>query len=165
MWIKVPDVKANSKITIWLYYGNGKAPRAEDAKGTYDAETTLVYHWGEASTPPHDSTAYGNNAEKNAIPTSGSLIGPGARLETATSVSIPNSDSLTWQEGGAFTWSVWVKLAPASNGALLSRSANGTDVVLGIEDNTPYFQLAGQRARGAAKLDPNGLAPSRRRGQ
>jgi biopolymer transport protein ExbB len=28
--------------------------------------------------------------------------------------------------------------------------------VLGIEDNTPYFQLAGQRARGAAKLEANG---------
>ena len=28
VWVKVPDVKANSKITIWLYYGNGKAVRA-----------------------------------------------------------------------------------------------------------------------------------------
>ena len=156
VWVKVPDVKANSKITIWLYYGNGKAPRAEDAKGTYDADTTLVYHWTETNTPPHDSTSYGNNAEKSAIPTSGSLIGPGARLEPATSVSIPNSDSLTWREGAAFTWSVWVKLGPASNGALLSRSANGTGVVLGVEDNTPYFELAGQRARGTAKLDANG---------
>ena len=156
VWVKVPGLKANSKTTIWLYYGNGKAARAEDAKGTYDANTTLIYHWAEANTPPHDSTSYGNNAEKSAIPASGSLIGLGARLEPATSVPIPNSESLTWQEGAAFTWSVWVKLGPGSNGALLSRSANGTDVVLGIEDNTPYLQLAGQRARSTAKLDANG---------
>ena len=129
------------------------------------ADTTLVYHWTETNTPPHDSTAYGNNAEKSAIPTSGSLIGPGARLEPATSVSIPNSDSLTWREGASFTWSVWVKLGAGSNGALLSRSANGTGVVLGVEDNTPYFELAGQRARGTTKLDANWLAPSRRRGR
>ena len=49
-----------------------------------------------------------------------------------------------------------MKLGPGSNGALLSRSANGNGVVLGIEDNTPYFELAGQRARGTAKLDANG---------
>ena len=156
VWVKVPDVKANSKITIWLYYGNGKAPRADDAKATYDPDTTLIYHWTETNTPPHDSTSYGNNAEKSAIPTSGSIIGPGARLEPATSVSIPNSDSLTWQEGASFTWSVWVKLGPAGNGTLLSRSANGTGVVLGINDNTPYFQLAGQQARSTTKLDANG---------
>lgn len=156
VWVKVPDLKANSKITIWLYYGNGKAPRAEDAKGAYDANTTLIYHWTENNAPPRDSTSYGNNAEKSAISTSGSLIGPGARLEPATSIPIPNSESLTWPEGAAFTWSVWVKLGAGSNGALLSRSENGADVVLGIEDNTPYFQLAGQRARGAAKLDANG---------
>ena len=156
VWVKVPGVKANSKVIIWLYYGNGKAPRAEDAKGSYDTETTLIYHWNETNTPPHDSTSYGNNAEKSAISTSGSLIGPGARLEPATSVSIPNSDSLTWQEGAAFTWSVWVKLGPASNGALLSRSAHGTSVVLGIKDNTPYFQLAGQQASSTTKLDAQG---------
>lgn len=153
VWVKVPDLKANAKTTIWLYYGNGKAPRAEDANGTYDANTTLIYHWSENNTPPHDSTSYGNNAEKSAISTSGSLIGPGARLEAATSVSIPNSDSLTWPAGASFTWNVWVKLGPASNGALISR---GAGVVLGIEDNTPYFELAGQRARGSAKLDANG---------
>ncbi len=156
VWVKVPDVKPNTKITLWLYYGNAKAERAEDAKATYNADTTLVYHWNEAGTPPHDFTSYGNNAEKSALPASGSLIGPGARLEPATSVSIPNSDSLTWAEGASFTWSVWVKLGAASNGALLSRSANGASVVLGIEDNAPYFQLAGQRARGTAKLDANG---------
>ncbi len=156
VWVKVPDVKANAKKTIWLYYGNGKATRAEDAKGTYDADTTLVYHWDENNAPPHDSTAYGNNADKSAIPTSGSLIGPGARLEPATSIPIPNSDSLTWQEGAAFTWSLWVKLGPASNGALLSRSASGTSIVLGIKDNTPYFQLAGGQAVGTTKLDATG---------
>lgn len=156
VWVKIPDVKASTKVTIWLYYGNAKASRAEDAKGTYDADTTLVYHWTEGNTPLHDSTSYGNNAEKSAIPTSGSLIGPGARLELSTSVSIPNSDSLTWQEGAAFSWSIWTKLGVGSNGALLSRGANGAGVVLGIEDNTPYLQVAGQRARGTAKLDANG---------
>lgn len=156
VWVKVPNVKANTKITIWLYYGNGKAPRAEDAKGTYDANTTLIYHWSETNAAPRDSTSYGNNAEKSAISTAGSLIGPGARLEPATSISIPNSDSLTWREGAAFTWSVWVKLGPASSGALLSRSENGAGVVLAIEDNTPYLQVAGQQARSTARLDANG---------
>ena len=51
IWVSVPDLKPGTKNDIWLYYGNQKAPTAVDAKGTYDPDTLLVYHFVDRGTP------------------------------------------------------------------------------------------------------------------
>src|SRR5689334_20439740 len=60
VWVKIPDLKPGTKTTFWLYYGNtgSKATRVDDAKGTYDVNTVLVYHFAENNAPAHDSTTY-----------------------------------------------------------------------------------------------------------
>jgi biopolymer transport protein ExbB len=156
VWVKVPDLKPGAKATFWLYYGNPKAPRAEDAKSTYDVDTTLIYHLAEQNAPPHDSTGYGNNADKAATPVTGSLIGPGARLDENNSVTIPNSESLGWSNAGSLTWSAWIKPAANQREALIfSRGDKNAGFIVGVDNATPFVEINGQRSLATAKLEPN----------
>src|SRR6516165_2689156 len=45
VWVAVPNVQPGAKTELWLYYGNKKAAATADAKGTYDPDTLLVYHF------------------------------------------------------------------------------------------------------------------------
>ncbi len=64
VWVNVPDLKPGTKSDIWLYYGNPKAPAAVDAKGTYDPDTLLVYHFAERGTPAQDVVGVGEPCAK-----------------------------------------------------------------------------------------------------
>src|SRR5471030_2919887 len=57
VWVKIPDLKPGTKTDFWLYYGNYKADpaKSDGAKGSYDKETVLVYHFNEHGTPAIDS--------------------------------------------------------------------------------------------------------------
>src|SRR5580693_2534290 len=63
LWVSVPDLRPGTKTDLWLYFGNPKAPAATDAKGTYDADTLLVYHFAERGTPAQDASAWANSAQ------------------------------------------------------------------------------------------------------
>src|SRR5215472_9193396 len=56
IWVAVPSVQAGAKTDLWLYYGNKKAAATADAKGTYDPDTLLDYHFSERGTPALDVT-------------------------------------------------------------------------------------------------------------
>jgi biopolymer transport protein ExbB len=156
VWVNVPDLKPGAKTTFWLYYGNPKAPRVEDAKSTYDVDTTLIYHFGEQNAPPHDSTGYGNNADKAATPVAGSLIGPGARLDESNGLTIPNSESLGWSNAGSLTWSAWIKPAVNQREALIfSRGDKNAGFAVGVDNAAPFVEINGQRSLATAKLEAN----------
>ncbi|MEI9923191.1 MAG: DUF2341 domain-containing protein [Bradyrhizobium sp.] len=70
VWVKVPDLKPGAKTDVWLYYGNKKAVAVNDPKGTYDVDTTLIYHFNERGTPPQDFFGMGERRAK-LRPTSG----------------------------------------------------------------------------------------------
>src|SRR3954471_2174324 len=78
-WVKLPEVKPNATTSFWLYYGNTgpKAVSVSDAKATFDADTVLVYHFGDHAAPPSDATKNGNNAQAAGGPLEGALIGSG----------------------------------------------------------------------------------------
>ena len=63
VWVSIADLKPGTKNEIWLYYGNQKAPTAVDAKGTYDPDTLLVYHFADRGTPAQDVSAWANSAQ------------------------------------------------------------------------------------------------------
>lgn len=144
-WVKLPEVKPNGSTSFWLYYGNSgpKATNASDAKGTYDADTVLVYHFGDRNAPPNDSTKNANNAQPPAVvPLEGALVGGGLRLG-GSPVTVPTSDSLTWKQGAAMTITAWVKLATLqSKAVLLSRRDDTRAFVVGVEEGFPYLELA-----------------------
>lgn len=62
VWVDVPAVSAAAPQTIWMYYGNEKAPASGNGQQVFDPDYTLVYHFAEANAPARDTTAYGNNA-------------------------------------------------------------------------------------------------------
>ncbi len=155
VWVKVPDVKPGAQTTFTLYYGSAsaKAVSVNDPKGSFDADTVLVYHFAERSTPPADATANGNNADKAGVPAEGALIGSGLRLAGTAPISIPATASLAWTEGGAMTWSAWIKPgAPQGNAVIFSRRDGGSALVVGADAGTPFIEVSGQRAAAGAPL-------------
>ncbi len=163
VWVNVPEVKPGAKTVFWLYYGNAgnTAVKDEDAKGTYDADTALVYHFAEKGTPPVDSTGNGNNAQNPGLPSDASMIGNGLRFDGKSAVTIPSSPSLAWTAGGSMTWSAWVKIAPLKpNTAFFSRREGANAFVIGADNGVPFVEVSGaggtRRSAAGAPVAPAG---------
>ncbi len=161
IWVAVPELKPGAKTELWLYYKNPKAVPAEDAKGTYDAATALVYHFGEKGSPPRDASTWGNHATTPGNGAEGALVGRGLKLDGAATVTIPAATSLAWTAGAKMTWSAWIKPADANaTGVLFGRRDNGSAFTLGVESGKPYVEVDGgagaRRATAAAALPAGG---------
>ncbi|WP_375314052.1 DUF2341 domain-containing protein [Bradyrhizobium sp. A5] len=157
VWVGVPDLKPGAKNDIWLYYGNQKAPAAVDAKGTYDPDTLLVYHFNDRATPAQDVTAWANTAQ-NAVPgADGAIIGQGARLDGQTALTLPGSPSLVVAENGELSWSLWVKMtAPQAGAVLFSRTEGANGVTVGLDNGVAFVEVTNggstQRSAGGAAI-------------
>lgn len=155
IWVKVPELKPGAATSLWLYYGNSgaSATRIDDVKGTYDSETVLVYHFTERGQPPADATSKNNNASNPGTPADGSMIALGLRLDGKNAVTVPNSSSLTWNNGAALTWSAWVKFgAPQPDAMVFNRVDAGRAFSIGLDRNSPFVEVvtAGGKFRSAA---------------
>jgi len=156
VWVKVPELKPGAQTVIWLYYGNtsGKAGKGEDAKGTYDENTVLVYHFGEHGQPAYDATGNGHNAQNAGQAADGAMIGTGLRLDGHSGVQLPAAPALATMDGGMLTWSAWVKYAaPQPNAVFFSRQDGGRLFVVGMDNGGPFFQVS---SGGAAVRSPAG---------
>lgn len=157
VWVAVPDLKPGAQTNLFVYYGNAKADAAEDAKGTYDADQVLVYHFAERGTPAHDFSAWNNNAQTAGLPADGSLIAQGLKLDGQTTVTLPAAPSLAWTDGQALTWSAWVKMNEAQpNAVIFSRRDAANGFVIGADNGAPYVEISGaagaQRSTAGAPL-------------
>jgi biopolymer transport protein ExbB len=155
VWVKVPDLKPGAQTSLWLYYGNQgtiTVPGGADAKATYDSDTDLVYHFAESGTPAHDSSGQGNDSQ-GPIATTDSLIGPGLRLNGKAPVTIPASTSMAWTDGGALTWSAWIKPAVLQpNAIIFSRRDGAKDFIVGLDNGIPFVEINGARSAAAAPV-------------
>ncbi|WP_249123421.1 MULTISPECIES: MotA/TolQ/ExbB proton channel family protein [unclassified Bradyrhizobium] len=159
VWVAVPNVQSGAKTDIWAYYGNKKAVATADAKGTYDPDQQLVYHFSERGTPALDSSVWANNAQSVGQPADGSLIGNGLRLDGRTGLTLPASSSLAQAAGGAFTWSAWIKPAALQpNAAIYSRRDGANAVVIGLDNGAPFAEVTNagtvQRSGAGAPVAP-----------
>jgi biopolymer transport protein ExbB len=146
VWVDVPALSASAPQQIWMYYGNPKAPPASNGQRTFDADTTLVYHFGEANAAPRDSTAFGNNAQSAIVSAEGSVIGRGARLGTAP-LMLPASPSLAMAAGASFTFSVWVRPEQLGANQVIYARRNGADsLLIGIDNGQPFVEVNGRRS-------------------
>src|SRR5260221_1581743 len=126
IWVSVPELKAGARTEFWLYYNNRKAAGVSDAKGVFDSDTLLDYHFAENATPPQDSSIWANHATNAARTAEGSLIGQGLRLDGSATLTVPDAPSLSMPEGAAATWSAWVNMtAPLPGAILFSRREEG----------------------------------------
>jgi len=162
VWVKVPDLKPGAKSTIWLYYGNssGKATKVEDAKGTYDADTILVYHFNAQGQPAYDFSGSGNNAQSSGLTADGSMIGSGLKIDGKSTVTIPASPTLFWSEGAPMTWSAWIKFGtPQPNAVFFSRRDANKLFLIGADSGSPYVEVTYQgaivRSAASAAVAPN----------
>ena len=161
VWVGVPDLKPGAKTPIWIYYGNPKATPAEDAKGTYDGATALVYHFAESGQPPRDSSNWGSHAASGAAGVDGAIVGRGLKLDGTTAVSIAPGPALAWSAGASFTWSAWVKPSDAeATGEIFSRRDGAKLFVVGFEGGKPYVAVDSgtgvQRAQAPTAVAANG---------
>jgi biopolymer transport protein ExbB len=145
-WVRLPEVKAGGPTTFWLYTGNAagaKGVPAENAKGTYDAATSLVYHFSDRGAAPADASGNGNVAAGPGLISEGAMIGGGLRLDGRSGVNVPASDSLNWGAEG-FTLSVWVKPATLAPDAVFFSQGDGASaLVLGLNNGVPYAEVTG----------------------
>jgi biopolymer transport protein ExbB len=159
VWVKIPDLKPGAQTSIWMYLGNAgpKAVKVEDAKGTFDADTVLVYHFAEKNAPAADASGNGNNASNAVGSVEGSQIGGGARLDGKTPVTVPTSPTLMWPAGGSVTLTAWVKpTALAPKQILVSRREGSNSFAIGVDNGALYVDVNGQRSpAGAAPLAVN----------
>ncbi|HZP60798.1 MAG TPA: DUF2341 domain-containing protein [Opitutaceae bacterium] len=161
VWVKIPDLKPGAKTSFWLYYGNSgsRAIKADDPKGTYDADMVLVYHFSEHGQPAYDFTSSGNNAQAAGTPADGTIIGTGLRLDGHVTVTVPASPSLEWTDGAVLTWSAWIKPAgPQANAVIFSRTDAGRAFSVGVDNGIPFVDVTGatgtQRSPTGAALPP-----------
>jgi len=160
VWVQVPDLKPGAKTDIWLYYKNPKAVGAEDPKGTYDADTALVYHFAERAQAPRDSTTWANQALDPGATADGALIGMGLRLDGTKAVGIPAGPSLAWAAGGRLTWAAWLRPSETeSTGVVFSRREGGSAFLVGLQAGRPYVEVTAptgsQRASAPASFPAN----------
>jgi biopolymer transport protein ExbB len=138
----VPNVAPGAKTDIWLYYGNKKAVSVADAKGTYDPDELVAYHFAERGTPSLDSSVWANNAQSVGQPAEGAIIGTGLRLDGRTPLTLPASPSLALAANGSFTWSAWIKPAALQpNSALYSRRDGASGLVIGLDNGVPFVEV------------------------
>ena len=150
VWVDTADLPSNGQQTIWMYYGNAKAPVQSSGAATFDADYTLVYHFDEAAgSPPKDATAYANNAQKGVVRTvDGGIVGRAARFDGTASVEVPASTSLNVTDGGAFTFSSWIKLdaVPTAPTAIYVRRQEGRALIIALADGAPYVEVDGEQS-------------------
>ena len=160
IWVRVPRLAGGTNSEkIYLYYGNSKAPAANDAAGTYDANQTLVFHFSDPQLPPVDSSAFANKPSAATIELNpASLIGGGAKLSGAVSVTVPSSPSLRLIPSQGLTFSSWVRIAaPQTEAIVLAMQDKGGELVLGIRGSQAYARVSGTagnfQVQGSGPLD------------
>ncbi len=156
VWVQVPDLKPAAATAIWLYYGNTtEAVAVDPAKETYEANTTLVYHFADAAKAGTDSSTTGANAEGTPPPAAGSLVAGGLRVFGQTPIKVPANPALEWAPGGPMTLSVWIKpSALQPNAVIFSRREGANAFLLLLDNGIPLVEINKQRSTAGAPLAP-----------
>ncbi|HKY18412.1 MAG TPA: DUF2341 domain-containing protein [Rhizomicrobium sp.] len=158
VWVDVLPAQGGP-TEFWLYYNNKNAPVGADPAGSYDAATGLVYHFAARNAPPRDETANNNAGLAPVKSVDTALIGRGAQFDGSTVIGVPASPSLAVAQGGAMTWSAWVKPAGAATGALYVRRDGANAVIIGLDQGKPYVAVTNNgtetRDGPAEALSPN----------
>jgi biopolymer transport protein ExbB len=143
-WVDVPGLGTAAGSAIYAYYGAKAAPAGgQDAAGTYDPDTALVWHFnGDGA--PQDASGKSGAGTGPVARDPGGLIGPAAKLD-GQAVGLPAS--LQIAAGQPLTVSLWVKPGAAAAGTLISLPGALT---LGMENGAPYLDIGGHRTAPAA---------------
>ncbi len=152
VWVQIPHLKPGEPAAIWMYYGNPKAANEGDARGTYDAYQTLVWHLSERGKPAGDASGNGNSGVADFASVDSGLIGGAARVDLA-SIALPATPSLALAANSEATWSMWVKAGVAeADGVIYSQRDGEAAVRLALARGVPYVAITGAAGE-AAHID------------
>jgi len=144
IWVKVPKIAGGgSQDSIGLYYGNDSATAGQEPGGSYDTAQVLDFHLSETEGAPKDATAYGNHASTfSGTLSTATVLGNGASFKGGNDkIVVPRSPSLNFAKG--FTFSAWVRFdQPQKDARLLSWQEGAQSLVVGINGDKPYAQIA-----------------------
>ncbi len=143
LWVKVPQVAGGINTgRIWMYYGNEQAPAAQDAGGSFDANTALALHF-EAAQIGKDATANANSAVNvTAAPVAAAQIAGGAKFDSGKVAIVNDSPSLAVKSDKGATVSFWMKAAELQTDAFLfQRATANSEMMIGIDQNSIYARI------------------------
>lgn len=144
IWVKVPEIKANSaENRFYIYYGNEKATDAQDKIAVFSQSQVAVYHLGETQGNPQDATQHKSHAASfsggQSLP---SVVGNGIALFGGQDgIVVPASPVFNLTEGFSFT--TWIKITqPASDGYVFSQIEGEQSILIGINGDKPYARVS-----------------------
>ncbi len=155
VWVKLPVLKANSADnTFFLYFGNQTANKADDAGGTYDVDTSAVFHFAEPTGEVEDSTAYATPTASAlaSTPTAGavtptplSLLGMGGVLTGTEAMTISDAPQLRLMPDKGWAVDMWLKFdaLPADGGTLLDRGDGAERLTIKLVGDRMVASLGG----------------------
>jgi biopolymer transport protein ExbB len=148
VWVQVPKVSAAANAdSFWMYYGNPKAVPTEDNAGTYGRSQTLVMHFNEKDGMPRDQTAYANHAARSSVtPGVPAVTDTGVQFAPTSSIVIPGSPANRIASAKGFSFSAWIRLDAASEGAIFTQLDGGKGIEIALTGDRLRVRLsAGQR--------------------
>ena len=152
IWVDVPALRTGAAQSIWLYYGNANAPAPASAQLAFDPDYVAVFHFADADGAPRDTTAYANHARNAVALVDDGVIGRAASLQ-GEALAIPASPSLAVAQGGALTFSAWIRPDQlGANQAVYARRDGGNALVAGLDGGVPFVTVNGVRASGSAAV-------------
>jgi biopolymer transport protein ExbB len=158
VWVKVPKLAPGSAADeIWMYSGNPKAAREDDAKGTWDPTTALVLHFAPTQGGVTDSSSHANQVAASGL--TGLAQGPidgAVSLNGSSQIRVPANASLRIAPQTGATYSAWVRIAgPQGQGQLFTQQDGVNALTLGITGNKPYARIGAAQVHSSADLTAN----------
>lgn len=130
-WINIPTVSGSANTTIYMWDGNSNITTDKSNKaGTWNSNYRGVWHLGEGSGAPQDSTSYGSNGSITAtgggtvtqgvagVFGNGISVNSGSSGNSYVSVANPADGHLDFGSTGSLSVSIWVatNTLPSSSG-------------------------------------------------
>ena len=156
VWVKLPVVAPQSdKDSLYLYFGNPNAPKADDPGGTWDVNTVAVFHFSESTGAPGDSTAYKTAITSGTtLPFPAALIGGGATLPGTEPLVLGAVPQLALDPATGWTFETWVRLngLPTADAFLLDLQGEDGRLSLVINQGSVEARFGENVATAAGQL-------------
>lgn len=159
VWVRIPELDLESAgASIWVYFGNAKAPPASDPAGTLDSATTLVLHFSERAGPPKDATSAAHQVTPSGAVQSlpDGFIDGAVRLGANASLEIPDARDLDTQPPGV-TVSGWVRVGePADRAVIAAWPRDGSGLWIGLDRGRLTARYSGTQVQARSAVQPSG---------
>lgn len=152
VWVQLPKLPANSnKEFVWLYYGNEKAPAADDSKGSYDNAQTAVFHFSESDGAFADATGNAfKPATAGAQPDPAGFVG-GAAIFTGMDMTLDAHPALGLSADSGLTVSAWLRPdGTQAHATIYAQEQGGKAVRFEIDATKLVAQVGSARLSGGA---------------